>query len=138
FGKEGFFSQHNSNYWKGKSYLGIGPSAHSFDGKNRSWNVANNSIYLKNLKENKIPNEVEVLSENNKFNELIMIKLRTIFGLDLNEIQNEFPPEFYDDLMIEMHPLLDENLIQKNKNIVALTEKGKFLADGIASKLFRV
>src|SRR5690606_11241693 len=134
----GFFSQHNSNYWKGKSYLGIGPSAHSFDGKNRSWNVANNSIYLKNLKENKIPNEVEVLSENDKFNELIMIRLRTIFGLDLNEIKSNFPKSFLDEFLVELQPHLENNFIRKENEILYLTEKGKFLADGIASKLFRV
>lgn len=138
FGKEGFFSQHNSNYWKGKSYLGIGPSAHSFDGKNRSWNIANNSVYIKNLKENKIPNEVESLSENERFNEMMMIGLRTIYGIDLIKIQNEFPEEFYSDLMNEIQPLIQENLIQQIDSLLTLTQEGKFLADGIASSLFRV
>lgn len=138
FGKEGFFSLHNSNYWKGKSYLGIGPSAHSFDGKNRSWNIANNAVYIKNLKENKIPNEIEILSENERFNELMMIGLRTIYGIDLSQIQKEFPKEFYENLMNEIQPYLNESLIQQKENILTLTEKGKFLADGIASNLFRV
>lgn len=138
FGKEGFLSQHNSNYWKGKTYLGIGPSAHSYDGKNRSWNVSNNSIYIKNLSENTLPNTVEVLGENDRFNELIMINLRTIFGVDLNQIKKEFPAEFYEDLNRELQPLLKESLIQENQQIITLTEKGKFLADGIASRLFRV
>ncbi|SMC60105.1 radical SAM family heme chaperone HemW [Moheibacter sediminis] len=138
FGKEGFFSQHNSNYWKGKSYLGVGPSAHSFDGKNRSWNIANNAIYIKNLKENNIPNEVEILSENERFNEMMMIGLRTLYGIDLIKIQKYFPKEFYDDLINEIQPYLNEKLIQQKENLLTLTEKGKFLADGIASNLFRV
>lgn len=138
FGKEGYFSQHNSNYWKGKPYLGIGPSAHSYDGKNRSWNVSNNSIYIKNLNENILPNTIEVLGEKDRFNELIMINLRTIFGIDLVQIKKDFPTEFHQDLICELQPLLEENLIQENQQNITLTEKGKFLADGIASRLFRV
>lgn len=138
FGKEGFFSRHNSNYWKGKPYLGIGPSAHSFDGKNRSWNVANNSVYIKSLKENKIPNRVETLTDAERFNELVMIGLRTVYGIDLNKVRTDFPEEFYTDLMNEIRPLHQEHLIQQDKNLITLTEKGKFLADGIASRLFRV
>jgi len=138
FGKEGFFSKHNSNYWKGKPYLGIGPSAHSFDGKNRSWNLANNTVYVKKLKENEIPNQVEVLTPNDRFNELIMIGLRTIYGIDLNRIQRDFPEEFYTGLMKESQKFLSDELIQINDHKILLTEKGKFLADGIASDLFRV
>ncbi len=138
FGKEGFFSKHNSNYWKGKSYLGIGPSAHSFDGEKRSWNVANNSVYIKQLREDKIPNEIEILSNNERFNELIMICLRTIYGIDLNQIQHNFQEEFYNDLIKEIQPFLKDNLIQQKENTLTLTEKGRFLADGIASALFRV
>lgn len=138
FGKQGFFSQHNSNYWKGKPYLGIGPSAHSFDGKNRSWNLANNSIYIKSLKENRIPNEVEILTDDERFNEMVMIGLRTIYGINLNKVRTEFPEEFYTDLMNEIRPLLQETLIRQNQNLITLTKKGKFLADGIASKLFRI
>ncbi len=138
FGKEGFFSQHNSNYWKGKSYLGVGPSAHSFDGKNRSWNPSNNSIYLKNVAENKLVNNVEVLSENDKFNELIMIRLRTIYGLNLSEIKRQYPEEFLSDFLIEIQPHLDNDLIRNENDIFYLTEKGKFLADGIAASLFRI
>ncbi len=138
FGKEGFFSQHNSNYWKGKSYLGIGPSAHSFDGKNRSWNVANNSMYLKKIAQNHLTNTVEVLNEDEIFNEMIMIRLRTIFGLNLNEMKSNFPTEFFDKFLIELQPHLDNELVQIEEDTLSLTEKGKFLADGIASSLFRV
>ncbi len=138
FGKEGFLSQHNSNYWKGKPYLGVGPSAHSYTGKNRSWNPANNSVYMKNLAENKLANEVEVLNENDRFNELIMIRLRTIYGLDLEELKSNFPSEFFQEFLSELQPHLDNQLVQIEKGILYITEKGKFLADGIAASLFRV
>lgn len=138
FGKEGFFSQHNSNYWKGKPYLGVGPSAHSYDGKNRSWNLANNSLYLKNLHENKLANEVEVLSENDRFNELVMIRLRTIYGLDELEVKANFPKEFYTDFLEEMKPHLENETVEYSNGIYRITDKGKFLADGIASSLFRI
>lgn len=138
FGKEGFFSQHNSNYWKGKSYLGVGPSAHSYDGKNRSWNLANNSLYVKNLPQNKLANEVEALSENDRFNELVMIRLRTIYGLDELEIKSNFPKDFYTDFLKEMKPHLENETVEYSNGIYRITDKGKFLADGIASSLFRI
>ena len=138
FGKQGFLSRHNSNYWKGKPYLGVGPSAHSYDGKNRSWNPANNSVYLKNLAENKLVNEIEVLSENDRFNELIMISLRTIYGLNLDELKSNFPDDFINDLSKEIQPHLEHQSLRIENGILYITEKGKFLADGIASSLFRV
>lgn len=90
FGKEDYFSLHNSNYWKGIHYLGIGPSAHSYNGKTRAWNIANNSKYIQTINENKLPQEIEVLNEVEQFNEMIMIGLRTIYGIDLNRINSEF------------------------------------------------
>ena len=138
FGKEGFLAKHNSNYWKGKSYLGVGPSAHSYDGKNRSWNVANNSIYLKNLAESQLANQIEVLSDDDRFNELVMIRLRTIYGLDFEEIKNNFPKDFSEKFLTEIQPHLDNEVVRFENGIFYLTEKGKFLADGIASSLFRI
>lgn len=138
FGKEGFFSEHNSNYWKGKPYLGIGPSAHSFDGKTRSWNIANNSVYLKKMTEGRLPSSIEVLDEKNLFNELIMLRLRTIYGLNLNEMKSKFPKVFLDEFMNDLKPHLDNRLIRNENGILRLTENGKFLADGIAASLFRV
>ncbi len=138
FGKEEFLSRHNSNYWKGKPYLGVGPSAHSYDGKNRSWNPPNNSVYIKNLAENKLVNEIEVLSENDRFNELIMIRLRTIYGLNLGELKSNFPEEFIQEFFKELQPHLDNQLVRIENGILYLTDKGKFLADGIAASLFRI
>lgn len=138
FGKDGFLSQHNSNYWKGKPYLGIGPSAHSYDGENRNWNIANNSIYIKKLTENQLANEVEFLSKNDRFNELIMIRLRMIFGLNINEIKDHFPNEFLIDFLKEIQPHLDNGTVEFKDETYYLTERGKFLADGIAASLFRI
>jgi oxygen-independent coproporphyrinogen-3 oxidase len=138
FGKEGFLSQHNSNYWKGKPYLGVGPSAHSYDGKNRNWNIANNALYLKSLNEGKLANEIEILSENDRFNELVMIRLRTMYGLDSQEIIRNFPPTFWEDFQLDVKKHLTHQTIREENGIFYLTPKGKFLADGIASSLFRI
>jgi len=97
-GNPDYFFRNNSAYWLGKKYIGIGPSAHSYDGKNRSWNVANNSLYLKTLAENKLPNEVETLTESDRYNEYIMTGLRTVWGVSLERIQNEFGSDYLDYL----------------------------------------
>ncbi len=138
FGKKGFFSKHNTSYWLGKTYLGIGPSAHSFNGKQRSWNINNNTKYIKSLKENKLPREVEVLSENDLFNETIMIGLRTIWGVSLDNIESEFGTFKKEYLLQKIKKHLDNKTLNiKNEYIIA-TNKGKFLIDGIASDLFLV
>lgn len=138
FSKPNCRSRHNSNYWNGHLYLGIGPSAHSYDGKNRSWNVSNNSIYIKKILSGELPSEFEQLSAEDRFNELLMIKLRTVEGLDLQQIQQEFPINFYEDLMQELMIHLDNQTVAIHENHLVLTTKGKFLADGIAGDLFRI
>ncbi|MEO8234849.1 MAG: radical SAM family heme chaperone HemW [Flavobacterium sp.] len=136
FGKENYFSRNNSAYWLGKKYIGIGPSAHSYDGKNRSWNVSNNAIYLKSISENILPSETEILSETDRYNEYIMTGLRTIWGVDLSKIENEFGEKYYNYLMQNAQKYLDNaKLILKN-NVLRTTRKGKFFCDGIASDLF--
>lgn len=137
FGKPGFIARHNSNYWKGKPYLGVGPSAHSYDGKMRSWNIANNPKYLQKLSQNELANEIEVLSKEDLFNELIMIRLRTIYGLPLQEIETQFP-EYLEDFLKEIQPHLNNETVRLENGHFYLTETGKFLADGIAASLFRV
>jgi len=109
FGKEGFFSKNNSAYWQGKSYIGIGPSAHSFNGKHRGWNVSNNSKYIKTIEQNKLPIEIETLTKTDQYNEYIMTGLRTIWGVSLIEGEH-------------LH----------------VTKEGQFLSDGIASELFKL
>lgn len=136
FGKEGFFSKNNTAYWQGKPYLGIGPSAHSFDGKKRGWNVRNNSKYIKSLKENKLPIEYEMLSERDRYNEYIMTGLRTIWGVSLRKISNDFGPTFEEYLKKQSEKYVQQHLLFWDDEILLATKKGKFLADGIASDLF--
>jgi oxygen-independent coproporphyrinogen-3 oxidase len=136
FGKENYFSKNNSAYWLGKKYLGIGPSAHSYDGISRSWNVSNNSIYLKSLGENKLPHEIEILSKTDRYNEYIMTGLRTIWGVSLDRISDEFGNEYLDYLQKQAQKFIDDNLLFIENSILKPTQKGKFLTDGIASDLF--
>lgn len=138
FGKPNYFSKNNSAYWLGKKYLGIGPSAHSYNGVSRSWNVANNSLYLKSIQENQLPNEVEILSLNDRYNEYIMTGLRTIWGVDLNRIENEFGTTTLTYLKKQAQKFLDDGLIVIDDSILKTTAKGKFLTDGMASDLFLI
>ncbi|MEW5676860.1 radical SAM family heme chaperone HemW [Flavobacterium enshiense] len=138
FGKPGYFSKNNSAYWLGKKYLGIGPSAHSYDGTNRSWNIANNAIYIKSLAEDKQPSETEILTETDRYNEYIMTGLRTVWGVSLERIKSEFGENMLQYLLQNAERYLkDEKLILEN-NILRTTKKGKFFCDGIASDLFRI
>lgn len=138
FGKPNYFSKNNSAYWLGKKYLGIGPSAHSYNGVSRSWNVANNSLYLKSIQENQLPNEVEILSLNDRYNEYIMTGLRTIWGVDLNRIENEFGTTTLTYLKKQAQKFLDDGLLVVDHTILKTTAKGKFLTDGMASDLFLI
>lgn len=137
FAKPGFESKHNSAYWKYQEYLGIGPSAHSYNGLNeRSWNIANNTIYIKNLAENKLPKETEILSEKDRFNEMLMIGLRTIWGVDLNKLKENFSEEILEHYNKETASKLSEGFLIIENNYLKIPEKHWFLADGIASDLF--
>jgi oxygen-independent coproporphyrinogen-3 oxidase len=136
FGKANYFSKNNSAYWLGKKYIGIGPSAHSYDGVSRSWNVSNNSLYLKSIQENKLPNEIEILSVTDRYNEYIMTGLRTIWGVSLDKIETEFGIEYLDYLLKQAQKFLNDDLLFIDNAILKPTPKGKFLTDGIASDLF--
>ena len=138
FGKAGFFSKNNTAYWLGTPYLGIGPSAHSFTGSQRSWNVSNNSKYIKALRDNELPNEVEELSLTDRFNEHIMTGLRTMWGVSLEKIENEFGPESKDYLLKQSNKYIKEQLLYIEDDKLLVTRKGKFLSDGIASNLFKL
>jgi len=138
FGKENYFSKNNSAYWLGKKYIGIGPSAHSYDGISRSWNVSNNTVYLKSLEENKLPCETEILSKTDRYNEYIMTGLRTIWGVSLDRIENEFGTTYLEYLTNQAQKFLDDNLLSIEENVLKATKKGKFLTDGMASDLFLV
>jgi oxygen-independent coproporphyrinogen-3 oxidase len=138
FGKRGFFSRNNSAYWLGKKYLGIGPSAHSYNGISRSWNVANNSLYLKSLAENKLPNQTEILTATDRYNETVMTGLRTIWGVSLERIEKDFGKKYVDYLLQQSRRFIDDGLLSVENGILRTTSKGKFLADGLASDLFLV
>jgi len=127
--------RHNSNYWKGVKYLGIGPSAHSFNGEARQWNIANNNKYTASLALNKIPAEREDLSEADRLNEYIMTSLRTVWGLDLNKLSaiSKGSPE---QLHKNTGEHFDKGWILQKDNIITLTNEGKLYADKIASDLF--
>jgi oxygen-independent coproporphyrinogen-3 oxidase len=134
---QGSRSKHNSSYWKGKSYYGFGPSAHSFNGeKKRRWNVANNALYIKNILSGSIPYEEEVLSNSQQINEFIMISLRTKEGINVEKFEALFGKNQKDNLILELRPfILDNKVIVDNENI-KLTKEGKLFADGIAAELF--
>ncbi|NBW27887.1 MAG: radical SAM family heme chaperone HemW [Flavobacteriaceae bacterium] len=136
FGKVNYFSKNNSSYWLGKKYIGIGPSAHSYNRISRSWNVSNNSLYIKAIQENQLPNEVETLSISDRYNEYIMTGLRTIWGVSLDNIETEFGITYLDYLMKQVQKFLNDDLLILKDNILKPTKKGKFLTDGIASDLF--
>ena len=136
FGKPDYFSKNNSSYWLGKKYLGIGPSAHSFDGKSRSWNIANNSLYIKSISEEKLPHEVEILTQEDRYNEYVMTGLRTIWGISLERIEKEFGNDYLTYLLKQADKFLLDGLLSIHENVLRTTAKGKFLADGIASDLF--
>ncbi len=138
FGKENYFSKNNSAYWLGKKYMGIGPSAHSYNGISRSWNVSNNIIYLKSIQEEKLPNELETLSEADRYNEYIMTGLRTIWGVSLDRIQAEFGQIYLNYVHKQAQKFIDDKLLLVENGILKPTKKGKFLTDGIASDLFWV
>ena len=136
FAKPNRYAKHNTNYWKGISYLGIGPSAHSFNKESRQWNVSNNAKYLADLKLNKIPFEKEFLSKNDKFNEYLMTSLRTMWGLDLDKISTDFGTDYKNYVLNNSQEFLEnEQLIINNQNI-KLSATGKLFADAIAAELF--
>jgi oxygen-independent coproporphyrinogen-3 oxidase len=138
FGKENYFSKNNSAYWLGKKYIGIGPSAHSYDGISRSWNMANNALYLKEIEANNLPNEIEILSQTDRYNEYIMTGLRTIWGVSLDRIEKEFGESKLHYLQKQSEKFLSDGLLSIENKILKTTPKGKFLADGIASDLFLI
>jgi len=136
FCTEGNFSKHNTSYWSGKKYLGIGPSAHSFNGISRQWNVSNINEYIKSINLGIIPSEKEILTKIQTFNEYLMTSLRTIWGTDLEKIETVFGKEFHDYTLNEIQPSIVKKLAFIANNKIRLTSAGKFFADRIASEMF--
>tara|TARA_B110000263_G_C15304074_1_gene509421 strand:+ start:1169 stop:2182 length:1014 start_codon:yes stop_codon:yes gene_type:complete len=138
FGKNNFYSKNNSSYWKGNMYLGIGPSAHSYDGDIRSWNISNNNSYINSIEKNILPIKREKLSKVDKHNEYIMTGLRTIWGVSSSKIYNDFGEKYY--LLLKTNAkkhLRLRNLFWDGDTLKA-SKKARFLVDGIASDLFLI
>ena len=136
FGKENYFSKNNSSYWLGKKYLGIGPSAHSYNGTARSWNVSNNTLYLKSIENNVLPSETEILSITDQYNEYVMTGLRTIWGISIPKVAVEYGSNYESYLLKQAQKFIDDGLLVIDHMVIKTTRKGKFLCDGIASDLF--
>ncbi len=132
FAKPGWRSRHNSSYWQGKKYLGIGPSAHSFDGSSRQWNVSNNTRYIESISKKIIPFEKEELSPVQQLNEYIMTSLRTMEGLNLQKVDETSAKQ----LLSNSKKYIDSGLMKRENDLLILTREGKLLADGIAADLF--
>lgn len=139
FGKPGFHSRHNAAYWNYREYLGIGPSAHSYNGRNeRSWNVANNKLYINSLSQNVLAKETEILSEKEQFNEMLMIGLRTVWGVDLIRLNEKFNDDILDYFQKEIKKKIEDGILFIENSHLKIPEKHWFLADGIASDLFMI
>lgn len=138
FGKPAYFSKHNTSYWKGKPYLGIGPSAHSFIGNQRSWNVNNNSKYINSLSQDVLPKEIEKLTTTDRYNEYVMTGLRTIWGVSLEKLEQEFGISYQSYFLEQSQKHIDQQLLYIEGDKVVITKEGKFLSDGIACDMFKI
>lgn len=136
FARNKEYAVHNTSYWQNKPYLGVGPSAHSFNGNQRSWNIANNQLYMKQLTQHILPLEIEMLTNNNRINEYIMTGLRTIWGCNWQEIKSRFGEDYYKYLKLKIEPYIKQKQIVDNGTVFKLTTNARILADGIASDLF--
>jgi oxygen-independent coproporphyrinogen-3 oxidase len=136
FAREGFYSSHNSIYWLGGYYLGLGPSAHSFNGHSRQWNVSSVSRYIQDQDSPNDLVEVEYLTEQQRYNEYVMTSLRTIWGCDLEHIENVFGGVYREHCLGQATPFLDDGKLEQQGNKLFLTPQGKIFADGIAAAMF--
>ncbi len=136
FCKPGFHSKHNSSYWQQKKYLGIGPSAHSYNGTSRQFNIPNNSLYIRSIEQGKVHFEKEVLSRANKINEYVLTTLRTAWGCNIDYLKNEFDHDLLQESTSVLHLFFANGLLEKRDQLLLLTPKGKLLADKIAAALF--
>lgn len=138
FAKPGNRSQHNSSYWKSLPYIGFGPSAHSYNGISRQWNIANNALYIQALEKKELPFEIEQLDLAAQYNEYIMISLRCMEGFDLHLIKERFGEAYLDHTNTIIQTLVEQKLLIRTNDGYCLSKSAKFLADGIASEFFIV
>lgn len=136
FALPGWHSRHNSSYWQSQPYLGLGPSAHSFNGHSRQWNIANNALYIKSMERDAVPFELEELTPTMMLNEYIMTTLRTSLGCLLPTVAERFGTDKRDTLLKNARPFLDKGWMVLRNEALVLTPEGRLFADGIASDLF--
>ena len=138
FAKDGFLSLHNTNYWMGKKYLGLGPSAHSYNLSSRQWNISNLQVYLSEISKGILPNEIENLSLNEKYNDYILVSMRTMWGADIQKIENEFGASYKHHFLNKQKKYFEKGLLKKSGNRFILSDKALFISDQIISELFIV
>lgn len=136
FAKDGSISLHNTNYWMDVKYLGLGPSAHSYNLTSRQWNISNLRAYMDSITKGKIPFEVEILEEKEKYNDYMITSLRTMWGLNFEKLENEFDKKYLRYFLSKTENLIKENLLRKSGNNFILTEKGIFISDNIIGSFF--
>jgi len=136
FAKNNKYARHNSSYWKGKSYLGLGPAAHSFSGNQRMWNVANNAKYIHSIQKNVLPLNTEILSKNDHFNEMVMLGLRTIWGIRKDKVLTDFSENDWNKLVLEAEAFEQKKWLTIQDDCIVLTTQGRLKADFIAGELF--
>ncbi len=136
FSREGFYSKHNRSYWQGKKYLGLGPSAHSFDGNSRQWNISNLSKYIEAVNAGGKIVEKEILTKEQKYNEYVMTSLRTIWGTNTKYILEEFGKTLENHYFKGVRKHIKAGFVMQDNTVFRLTDRGKIFADGIASDLF--
>lgn len=136
FAKPGMRSRHNAAYWQGRHYIGLGPSAHSFNGMSRQWNIASNTLYIASLQNSVLPVETEMLTGTQQLNEYIMTSLRTAEGLDLIHVDHKFGTEAVKHINTTIQKYRDSGKVKLNQAALQLTSEGKLFADGIAADLF--
>ena len=138
FAKEGFEAKHNGSYWTDDIYLGLGPSAHSFDGKRRLWNISNNILYIKSLQNNELPQDFEELTEVQRYNEYLLTSLRTKKGVDIEYTKSRFSPFLIDFFNFSVKKWMLSGEITEKDGFFTLTKKGKIIADYLSSDLFYI
>lgn len=134
----GFESKHNSSYWQQKPYLGLGPGAHSYNGESRQFNISNNSLFIKSIKDGKLPFEKEILSQNDQINEYFMTALRTSEGCDLQYLKIKYGYDLQKENPTLIQNWVEQGLCINVQHKVILTQKGKLLADKLAADLFLI
>ncbi len=138
FALPGFHSRHNSSYWKGEKYLGVGPSAHSYNAVERHWNISSLPLYLKGIASGRPAMEVELSDARTCYNDYVITRLRTIWGIDLNEIKLRFGEDYRDYCLRQAHKHIRQNLIKQTDNTLILTKEGIFISDSVMSDLLSV